>query len=85
MKIDRFGNISLIQSGNKVFDGAKGGKMYRTKNRDFILIDNHKNLYSPIREQVRSYFKGDGISWWGGQYLQRKLEIKKTSIRLSCC
>lgn len=49
-EVQRERAISLIQSGNKVFDGAKGGKMYRTKNRDFILIDNHKNLYSPIRE-----------------------------------
>jgi hypothetical protein len=65
-EVQRERAISLIQSGNKIFDGAKGGNMYRTKNREFILIDSLKNLYSPIREQVRSYFKGNGISWWGG-------------------
>lgn len=58
--------ISLIQSGNKVFDGAVGGKIYRTKNRDFILVDSLKNLYSPIRVDALRYFKSNGISWWGG-------------------
>lgn len=40
--------------------------MYRTKNRDFILLDNIKNLYFPIREEALRYFKGNGISWWAG-------------------
>jgi len=65
-EIQRSKAISLINAGSNVFEGAIGGKMYRAKNRDFILLDNNKNLYSPIREEVVKYFKGNGISWWAG-------------------
>jgi hypothetical protein len=58
--------ISLIQSGNGIFDGAKGGKIYRKSNRDFVLLDNQKNLFSAIRTDVIKYFTNNGISWWGG-------------------
>lgn len=59
--------ISLIQSKNMVFEGTNGRKFYRDDYRDFILIDNLKNLFSPIRNEVISYFSQNDISWWGGK------------------
>lgn len=56
----------LIVSTN-LFDGAKAGKVYRGKERDFILKDGEFNIYKPIRGKVKDYFKKNGIQWWGGK------------------
>jgi len=58
---------NLIKNGNSVFYGAKAGKYFMTKNRDFVLQENLKNIYSPICTAVIQYFKNNKISWWGGQ------------------
>ena len=60
--------VNLINSGNEVFYGAKAGKMFMTKVRDFVLTDADKNLYQPICSGVINYFKNNKISWWGGYY-----------------
>jgi len=59
--------IDLIKSGNKVFYGAKAGKKFMTKERDFVLHDNLKNIFSPICNNVLNYFDKNAISWWGGR------------------
>ncbi|QEN03309.1 hypothetical protein EW093_00840 [Thiospirochaeta perfilievii] len=59
--------IDLIQSKNPVFYGSLGGKKFMTKFRDFVLIDNIKNLFEPIRSDAVEYFKKNKISWWGGK------------------
>lgn len=56
----------LISSSN-LFDGAKAGKEYRGKSRDFILIDGKFNICNPIRNEVIKYFTDNGIQWWGGK------------------
>ncbi|MHB1106366.1 MAG: PGN_0703 family putative restriction endonuclease [Lutibacter sp.] len=58
---------NLIKSGNPVFYGGKAGKYFMTKNRDFVLQENLKNLYAPICNDVIEYFKSNLISWWGGR------------------
>lgn len=60
--------VDLINSGNAVFYGAKAGKMFMTKVRDFVLTDVDKNLYQPICSGVIHYFKNNKISWWGGYH-----------------
>lgn len=65
-EIQRSKAISLIKSNSDIFDGARSGRIYRDKIRDFILLDNLKNLFLPIREEVVKYFEGNNISWWGG-------------------
>lgn len=57
---------NLIKSENPVFYGGKAGKYFMTKNRDFVLLDNLKNLYEPIRNEALNYFKWNKIAWWGG-------------------
>lgn len=62
--------INLIKVGSPVFYGGRAGKLFRKKQRDFILLDSGKNIYEPIRdpakENVIDYFKKNQISWWGG-------------------
>ena len=57
---------NLIKSSDPIFYGGKAGKYFMTKNRDFVLQENLKNLYSPICADTVDYFKNNSISWWGG-------------------
>ena len=34
--------------------------------RPFVLSNGDYNLYKPIREEVKTYFHENDISWWGG-------------------
>lgn len=58
---------NLIKAGSPVFYGGKAGKFFRTKNRDFVLQDSQKNIFSPIYIDVIEYFKNNSIAWWGGK------------------
>lgn len=58
--------INLIKSGNPVFYGSTAGKEFMGKSRDFVFLDNLKNIFKPIRSEVIEYFKENKISWWGG-------------------
>lgn len=58
---------NLIKIGSHVFYGGKAGKYFRTKNRDFVLLDSKNNIFSPIFNDVLQYFKNNSISWWGGK------------------
>lgn len=57
----------LIKNCDPIFYRGKAGKNFMTKNRDFVLQDNLKNLYSPISSDAVEYFKNNSISWWGGR------------------
>lgn len=59
--------VDLIKSKNSVFYGSQGGRKFMTKYRDFVLLDNLKNLYEPIRSEVVDYFGKNKVSWWGGK------------------
>lgn len=58
--------INLIKVGNPVFYGSQAGKKFMGQPRDFVLIENLKNIFAPIRTDVVKYFKQNQISWWGG-------------------
>jgi len=58
---------NLIKSGSPVFYGGLAGKYFRTKNKDFVLQDNKKNIFAPIYNDVIEYFKNNSVSWWGGK------------------
>lgn len=58
---------NLIKIGSPVFYGGKTGKYFMTKNRDFVLQDNLKNIFSPICKDVIEYFKNNSVAWWGGK------------------
>lgn len=49
-----------------IFEGTDGGARFMGKERPFVLTDGLKNIYADIRKDVVSYFKDNGISWWGG-------------------
>ncbi len=38
-----------------------------TKDREFVLQDNLKNIYNPICKDVIEYFQNNNISWWRGK------------------
>ena len=57
---------NLIKNGSPIFYGGKAGKYFRTKNRDFVLLDYKNNFFAPIYNDVIQYFKNNSISWWGG-------------------
>lgn len=59
--------IELINSKSPIFCGSPGGQKFMGKERDFVLKDNIKNIFSPIRSEVLEYFKQNGILWWGGK------------------
>jgi len=58
--------IDLIKSGNPVFYGSQAGRSFMGQPRNFVLIENLKNIFEPIRTDVVEYFKKNKISWWGG-------------------
>lgn len=49
-----------------IFEGTAGGARFMGKERPFVLTEGKNNLYAPIREDVISYFKDNGITWWRG-------------------
>lgn len=59
--------VDLIRSKNSVFYGSQGGRKFMTKNRDFVLMENLKNFFEPIRTEVVEYFEENKVSWWGGK------------------
>ncbi len=63
---ERLKQVSLIDS-SKLFDNSRGGGSFMGKPREFVLKEAKNNLFSPIREDVVSYFEENKISWWGGK------------------
>lgn len=59
--------IGLIDRNAKVFYGGKAGAKFMGKTRNFVLSDNEKNLFQPIREEAITYFSNNNIAWWGGK------------------
>jgi hypothetical protein len=62
----RLKSINLIKDNNPVFYDGRAGKIFRRQPRDFVLKENLKNLFAPIRSDVIEYFRKNRISWWGG-------------------
>ena len=65
-KKERAKAIKLISDGNPIFYSSRAGMKFLGTERDFVLIENLKNLFEPIRKDVVEYFKRNQISWWGG-------------------
>jgi hypothetical protein len=58
--------IELI-ANSELFEGCKAGGKFRGIERNFVLLNGNYNLFKHIREEVKTYFTENGISWWGGQ------------------
>ena len=58
--------IKLIEN-SELFENCKAGGKFMGKERPFVLSNGNYNIFNPIREEVKTYFKANGISWWGGQ------------------
>lgn len=63
--IEREKQTELIKNSD-LFDNARGGGIYKGKEREFVLKDANRNLYKNIIEDSIKYFKENNISWWGG-------------------
>ena len=57
--------VKLILN-SQIFDNDKAGKSFMGKPRDFVLLDEMKNIFEPIRNDVLEYFSDNQISWWHG-------------------
>lgn len=57
----------LLAEGHPLFEGARGGGRYRGAPRPFFLTEPEKNLFHSIRRSAPEYFRGNGISFWGGR------------------
>lgn len=66
-EIQREKIVTLINSGNPVFEGAAAGQRFLGAERDFVLKQAEKNLYAPIRSSAIDYFRQNKISFWGGK------------------
>lgn len=55
----------LIENSD-IFNGTPGGGRFIGKERPFVLTNGESNLYSHIRSEAFTYFKENGIGWWGG-------------------
>ena len=62
---ERRKSIDLINN-SELFDREKAGKIFMRAKRDFVLINGEKNIFKPIRNEVKDYFSENNISWWGG-------------------
>lgn len=55
----------LINEG--FFDGTTGGGVFRGIKYSHILMDEWNNLYPTIKDNVKTYFEKNNISFWGGK------------------
>jgi len=73
--------IDLIKN-SELFEGRKAGGEYRKIKRDFVLSDENYNLYHSIREDVKTYFKENRISWWDNG--QKRPTAHVLSSQIAC-
>jgi hypothetical protein len=66
-EIQRIKAVKLIQESNPVFYGAQAGRIFMSSKRGFVLMEQSKNLFEPIRNSTIEYFSQNNISWWGGK------------------
>lgn len=59
--------IGVLNEHPELFSNDPGMGEYKRIPRPFAVKDGINNLYSPIREGARDYFKENGIAWWGGE------------------
>ena len=59
-------STNLIEN-SELFEGVLGGRKFFGKERKFVLSDEEKNIFKPLRSDVIDYFKNNRISWWGGK------------------
>lgn len=57
--------VSLL-AGGAIFCHDIGGGMFMGREREFVLTDSNLNIYPPILESVKDYFKENRVAWWRG-------------------
>ena len=58
--------IELIEN-SELFENCNAGGKFMGKGRPFVLMNGNYNFFKSVREEVKTYFKENDISWWGGQ------------------
>ncbi len=53
--------VRLLKDGNPIFYGGNGGKMFMRSERDFVLTENEKNFFEPIKEKAIDYFDKNNL------------------------
>lgn len=59
--------VKLLKEKSPIFYGGKGGQMFMRSERDFVLTENEKNIFDPIKNNVIEYFNKNNVAWWGGK------------------
>lgn len=66
-EIQRERAVKLLQEKIPIFYSGKGGQMFMRSERDFVLTENEKNFFEPIKTNAIEYFNSNNVSWWGGK------------------
>jgi hypothetical protein len=62
---EREKSIELIKTSS-LFEHEKAGQLFMRAERDFVLMNGLKNLFSSVRQEIIEYFSKNAIAWWGG-------------------
>lgn len=57
---------SQLLGRSETFGTDKGNGTFMGQEYPFVLKNGDNNLYQPILQEVKNYFKDNNISWWGG-------------------
>ena len=57
--------VSLF-AGGVIFEHDIGGGMFMGCEREYVLADSDLNIYPPVLESVKDYFKKNKVAWWRG-------------------
>lgn len=49
-----------------IFEHDIGGGMFMGCEREYVLADSDLNIYPPVLESVKDYFKKNKVAWWRG-------------------
>lgn len=58
--------VASLLAGGVIFGHDIGGGIFMGREREFVLADSNLNIYPPILESVKDYFKENRVAWWRG-------------------
>ena len=59
--------VKMLKEKRPIFYGGKGGEIFMRSKRDFVLTENEKNFFEPIKKNAIEYFDKNNVTWWGGK------------------
>jgi len=72
-KKSQYSRVQGLIANTSIFNGDKGGGIFKRKPYQFILNDNLNNLYNPNTNDILDYFQKNRIAWWNGRLTNHTL------------